>query len=368
MNNLDAFTSFYRETKARIEEKAILRSQELMEEPNAMIRPFMADFADLNTGGKCLRGVLVELGYKIASDHAVRYSDALAVAFELFQTAVLIHDDIIDRAETRRGKETIHTRYKKRLKDRHIRMVSHAENENSLSESAALCMGDLGLFLSNEEVARAYGHDENAGKLILYFDQVILDTIRGELLDTVLPYEIQDPSIPENERPALLEDSVMTIYRLKTARYSVSGPLHLGMLLGEAPEEAMKQMDTFGEDVGIAFQIRDDLLGIYGDEAETGKDVASDAAEFKQTILYQFVASNCPDRMPELLRYYGRPDLSAEEVSALRTFFEDCGAKAYAEKKMKDLLSSAEKHLAEFDFAGEEDKAILRGFIGYLQQ
>lgn len=368
MSNLEAFASFYQETKARIEEQVSARNREIVKEKNAMIRPFTEAFADLNTGGKCLRGVLVELGYKIASDHAVRYSDALAVAFELFQTAVLIHDDIIDRAETRRGKATIHTRYQKRLEDRGIRMVSRSENADSLSKSAALCMGDLGLFLSNEEVARAYAHDENAGKLILYFDQVILDTIRGELLDTVLPYEIQDAAVSEKERGAILEDSVMTIYRLKTARYSVSGPLHLGMLLGEAPEEHMEAMDAFGEDAGIAFQIRDDLLGIYGDEAETGKDAGSDAMEFKQTILYQFVASECPERMDELLKYYGKPDLQKEELSSLRAFFEDCGAKAYAQSKMDALFASAEDHLSDFDFVPEEDKAILRGFIEYLRQ
>lgn len=365
--DIQAFQQFYRTSRQRLSELLASRNREIEKEPNPLLRPFRTAFADLNEGGKMLRGVLVNLGYKIAGGRDVSESDSLAAAFEIFQTAVLVHDDIIDRADLRRGKKTVQKRYEESLERRNIRMVSGSETYASLSSSAALCTGDLGLFYSNIEIAKHYEQHPKVGTLIAYFDQVILDTIRGELLDVVLPYEIQDSQFSEEEKNALLEKSVMEIYHLKTAYYSVIGPLHLGMLLGDLQDENMKALDSFCDDLGIAFQIKDDILGIYADEKNTGKDAGSDVSEFKQTILYQYVISKGGTEKSELLKLYGKEDLTADELKRVQDIFRISGAYEYANRKMEQCFERAERKLSEMHFLKDEDRSILRGLISYLR-
>lgn len=362
-----AFREFYETSKGRISALLAARNKELKKEPNALIRPFQEAFADLNQGGKMLRGVLVNLGYKIAGGVDISESDSLAAAFEIFQTGVLIHDDIIDRADLRRGKKTVQRRYEERLRSRQIRMVSRSETPQSLASSAALCVGDLGLFYSNLEIAENYRDHPNVGTLITYFDQVVIDTIRGELLDVVLPYEIQDAKRSETEKNDLLEKSVQEIYHLKTAFYSVIGPLHLGMLLGDLSDEKMEQLDSFCNDLGIAFQIKDDILGIYADETKTGKDAGSDVSEFKQTILYQYVAVHGGKTREELLELYGKENLTQAELQKVQTIFRESGAYDYANGEMEACFSSAKRKLDKMTFLNGEDQSILRGLIGYLR-
>ena len=171
----------------------------------------MEDLADLNQGGKMLRGMLVVFGYQIAkhargaSDIDLSISDALAQTFEMFQTGVLVHDDVIDNAAQRRGKITVHRRYEHRLDVRDIRMVSGIEKPQEIAKSVGICVGDLGIYYANKLLADSYGSDPALGQLISYFDDIVIQTIRGELLDVVLPYEIQDPGIGEEERAKLLE-------------------------------------------------------------------------------------------------------------------------------------------------------------------
>lgn len=366
-NDTFAFSEFYNTSKTRLAKLIDDRNRKFRKEKNPLLRPFQETFSDLNQGGKMLRGVLVNLGYKIAGGVDISESDSLAAAFEIFQTAVLIHDDIIDRADLRRGKKTVQKRYEESLRQRKIRMVSKSETPESLASSAALCVGDLGLFYSNLEIAKNYRDHPNVGELIAYFDQVIIDTIRGELLDVVLPYEIQDAAYSDRERGELLEKSVHEIYHLKTAFYSVIGPLHLGMLLGDLSDERMGCLDSFCNDLGIAFQMKDDILGIYGDEANTGKDAGSDVSEYKQTILYQYVVLHGGREKDELLGLYGRQNPTPEELARVRELFRTSGAYDYANGQMESCFSSAEQKLDGMTFLSGENRSILHGLIQYLR-
>lgn len=373
-----AFRDFYSETKARLDREMKEYNQKLADDENAVIRPFMEALGDLNSGGKMLRGMLVVLGYRIAcrikneakalapeSDPV--YADSLALAFELFQTGVLVHDDIIDRAETRRGKRTIQNRYAKRLTEQDTPMAAAGISAGHVADSAALCAGDFGLYLANLMIAESYEGNEQLGRLVSYFDETVLETIRGELLDVVLPYEFQSLSDDEEERAKLLERSVRDIYRLKTARYSVVGPLHLGMLLGRAEKEELQAMDLFAEDLGVAFQIQDDILGIYADPETLGKDVGSDISEYKQTILYAFVRAYAREYEEKLLLYYGKEHVSEDDIAAVRNLFRESGALGFARSRMDACFKRAENLLGGMDFVHEEERRILRGFIAYLR-
>lgn len=370
---LAAFSAFYSDSLNRLTKKTNVYNKVMRKEPNPIIRPFREDLADLNTGGKMLRGMLVNLGYQIAvhmngeAACNAAESDMLALAFEIFQTGVLVHDDIIDNAGTRRGKITVHRRYEHRLNVRETKMVAAGEKPGNLAKSAAICVGDLGIYYANKQIVDYYAQNEHLAALIGYFDDIVVQTIRGELLDVVLPYEIQDDKYSPEEKKKLLEKSIWDIYYLKTAGYSVIGPLHLGMILGGADEKQMKALDRVAEDIGIAYQIMDDILGVFADPEKLGKDVGSDITEFKQTILYMYVCTMKPEYEEELLQIYGKKRISDAELDEVQRIFRESGALAYAQEMLGDCFERAEKRLARIKGMSKEDKAILRGFITYCK-
>ncbi len=366
----DAFARFYRESARHLKTEIGRYNRKMKKDGNPIIAQMKEDVADLNAGGKLIRGVLVLLGYRIArgikdgGPADIAYADGAALAFELFQTGVLIHDDIIDNADTRRGKTTIQRRYAARSLARGLVSPSEA---GALGDSAAICAGDYGLYLANLALAENYAGDKCLPDLIRYFDTVILDTIRGELLDVMLPAELADPELDPAEAAELRRESILSIYKLKTAQYSVVGPLHLGMILGGAPKKALKELDAFAESLGIAFQIKDDILGVFADADKLGKDVGSDIAEKKQTYLSMYVENERPDLAGELARWYGQPDAGDEAVEQVRRIFRESGALAYAEAEMEKLFLAAEKKLFLMRDVLPEDKAVLDGLIAYLR-
>lgn len=363
---LRSFLAYYDGTRSRLQKAQKAYNREIRRESNPLIRNFSRDLADMNEGGKLLRGMLIDLGYRMAGGADDHRCDDLAIAFEMFQTAVLIHDDIIDSAEMRRGKLTIHRRYEHRLDVRGISRAAGGDSPAAVARSAALCTGDMGLYLANKKLAEAYREEPVLADLILYFDRVIIDTIRGELLDVVLPYELMDEVYSEEERRKLLEKSVYDIYRLKTACYSVVGPLHLGMMLAGAPEEQLKAADSFAADIGIAYQIMDDILGIYADADVLGKDVGSDIAEFKQTILWMYVRTRESGEAEKLLKYYGHKNVTEENLEKVRDIFRETGALSYAQDTMHTCYRRAHRKLARMKWLSEENRTLLKGFMIYL--
>lgn len=374
---LRAFQSFYKVVFRRLTKKQKAMDKKLGSDENPLLVPVREGLADLNAGGKMLRGMLVVLGFRIARKAAEKklaaarggeepvsdvYADELALAFEIFQTGILVHDDIIDNAELRRGKETIHRRCARRFSQEMSGLP--AGEAGHLSRSVALCAGDYALYEAVRRISAGYPSEENLGSLIRYFSEVVLDTIRGELLDVMLPGELK--LLPEEEAGALLEKCVEDIYRLKTAKYSVVGPLHLGMLLGEASPRQMRALDVMAEDLGIAYQIKDDILGIFADEKELGKDVGSDISEGKQTILYMYVRNRKPEYLGELLAYYGKP-AGVPELEAVQRIFRESGALDFAIEEMEKCFLRAEEKLASFRWMDSDSLRILQGFIGYCR-
>ena len=361
--DLKAFLAFYKESTKQLQKKVKQYNRTLRKDSNPILRVFKEDMADLNEGGKMLRGMLVRLGYRLSGREDLEVSDPLAIGFELFQTGVLIHDDIIDNAETRRGKYTIQHRYEHRLDVRGIRMLAQVDGPRDVARSAALCAGDLGVYYANQHIVNSYRDHPCLGDLLSYFDETAIRTMRGELLDVVLPYELQDVSYDEEQRKKLLETSVRDIYHLKTSCYSVIGPLHLGMMLGGMAPEKMRTVDRFADEVGIAYQIMDDILGIYADAGYLGKDVGSDIVEFKQTILWMYVRTTNPEATEELLQYYGKKRVTKKDLEAVRRIFKESGALDYAKAAMEACYERAGRKLSRMSFLSEEDKAVLRGFL-----
>ncbi|MBR2827631.1 MAG: polyprenyl synthetase family protein [Bacilli bacterium] len=342
------FLTYYEEEKKQLEEVIYKYNEELIKEENPLLKENLEVFKRLNSSGKRIRGILVNLGYQIKKERST-YSYPLSLAYELFQTSILVHDDIIDQDDKRRGEETIHFYNKEKYQEK-----SKEKEVEHLSNSIALCMGDYGLYLSNQVISNSYEMDKNLGKVLNYFNQTVLNTIKGELFDVVLPFQ---------NKKIGLEEKILEIYRLKTSYYTFIGPLSVGMILAGTKEDELKDIEELGQKLGIAFQIQDDILGIYSNEM--GKVKASDIKEGKQTLLYAYAKNSIYQE--ELDKIYGKEDLNNEKILKVQEIMEQSGAKEKAEKQMNSYYDESIQLIENNKWMKEKEKHLLKGLIEYLR-
>lgn len=350
--SIDKFKNYYQEQRTKLNKLIDNYNKELIKEDNPIIKNNLEYFANLNSNGKLIRGILVNLGYNLLKEN-IDYSNNLALAYEVFQTAILVHDDIIDKDEKRRETDTIHHINYKKYKD-----YSNELEVKHLGNSIGICMGDYGLYKANQLIVENYSNDSNLSQVLSYFNNTVLNTIRGELLDVILPFESKHIGIDNK----LLEESILNIYRLKTSHYTIIGPLTTGMILAGSNKSQQEDIYSFGEKVGIAFQIQDDILGIYSDDI--GKVIGSDIKEFKQTILYSHICNT--EYKDELLKVYGN-DITEESITKVRDLFKESKSLDYSINMMNKLYDESLSILENINWINEDKKDILRGFVEYLR-
>ncbi len=349
--NLLEFFIYYKTKLKEFETDLKKINKSFLENDNPIVIDAVNKFINMNGDGKFLRGCLIDLGYKLTKNDD--YAKTLSLAYETFETSILIHDDIIDNAHLRRNKETIHETYKDEFKKYNLK------NDNT-NTSLALCIGDLGFFYTNEVITKKYKNDKNLAKLLSYYNNIVIKTIKGEIIDVALPF------IEKNDRNHTLhEEDIMEIYRLKTSWYTVVGPFVLGMILGNSKAKDIETFEKVLEPLGIAFQIKDDILGIYSSKEILGKSVYSDIEEFKQTILYSYIKINRNDLLDELLKYYGK-SITEEESKKVQKLFEESGALEYATNKMNEMFNEVYTNIKSMDIK-EYTKNILLGLILFLR-
>ena len=284
--------------------------------------PLNQAFVEACEGGKRLRGALVKLGYELTGAPVNSEILKASVAIELFQTAILAHDDIIDKSPLRRGKPTLY----KALGDNHYGM------------SQAICLGDIGFFLGVRLITQSDFGKEEKNLAIQSFSDMVLETALGEILDIELPHLDEEK----------LEQDVVTIFRLKTAKYTIVAPLQLGAVLGGGGQKLLEDISKFGENLGIAFQIQDDLLGVFGDEETIGKSVTSDIEEGKLTLLSVYGIQQADSAQKAILdSYYGKGEINQEQLEQIRDVFIKTGALDYAQKEAEKYVSVAKKIIPE---------------------
>ena len=324
---------------------------------NKFLEEALNQFVSSNKGGKFLRASLIAMGYnsfKKDDDYL-----PLGLALEIFQTSILIHDDIIDKADKRRGLDTIPIKYQKLYSDKVKGNDDFDIKRKDLGNSMALCLGDLGFYLALQVIVKNYRNNKNLDRVLEYYNDVAIKTCEGEMVDVILPFYEEYFGCEDD-----IESHVMEIYRLKTAWYSVVGPYCLGAILGGASEEEVHKLEDALLGLGIAFQIKDDLLGIYGDETHIGKSITSDVSEFKQTILYAYTVNT--SYKDELLKYYGK-NIDVSLMDKVRDIFDKSGAREYANKTMDKLFKQSFQSILDLDFLDIENKKILLGFAEYLR-
>ncbi|MBM7367100.1 polyprenyl synthetase family protein [Gordonia hydrophobica] len=254
----------------------------------------------------------------------------VGAAIELIQACALVHDDILDRSDTRRGRPTAHRRFEAVHRDR-----GFAGDPVHFGVSAAILIGDLALAWADDLVHGIGPADSCDARplprpVATLWAQMRTEVLGGQLLDIT------------NESSA--DESLTAAYRVmeyKTAAYTVARPLQLGAVLGDADDAVSAALHGIGIDLGIAFQLRDDVLGVFGDPAETGKPSGDDLVEGKRTALLAEGLQRASTRDAEKLRTsIGRP-LSDAEVAAARTVLSESGALAAIETQIDDRLDAA---------------------------
>ncbi|MBN2510977.1 MAG: polyprenyl synthetase family protein [Spirochaetales bacterium] len=236
---------------------------------NSLGPKVLEELLEFTTRGKMIRGSLVFLGGELCgSDAYTQDIIAVGASLELLQSALLIHDDIMDRDDERRGAKSIHALYDDELEQRRIPDHRH------IAESLAICAGDISFFQGFEILAALSADTDIRLKLFSLFSAEMGVVGTAQMLDIA---HTADLSFPE-------KDAILDLYRYKTGRYTFALPLLAGGILSRASDTQLSLLEEIGELMGIIFQIRDDELGLFGDPEKTGKPAGSDIYEGKKTL------------------------------------------------------------------------------------
>lgn len=285
----------------------------------------------VRAGGKRVRPLFAYWGYRAAGgDHDERIVVA-AAALELLHTFALIHDDVMDGALERRGEPTVHAAH---------------------DVSTAILAGDLALVLADDLLMSAGFPPEPSRAAFEVYSRMRREVIAGQFLDLTTASDVD-------------EDRARRIAVLKSGRYSVMEPLLVGAALGNAPRDVQDTLARFGEPLGEAFQLKDDLLGLFGDPSVTGKPIDSDIREGKRNLLFvRTMKALDGDDLSFFTDRWGSPDLTAEEVTKLRDLVENSGARASVEALVVELRLDAENALGST--VDPEAEAALRELVGMV--
>lgn len=303
------------------------------------ITPELAPFADwgreLLRGGKRFRALFCYWGWQAVCGEPVEpigsgTGDLEAVvlaasALEFFQAAALVHDDIIDRSDTRRGLPAAHRRFEG------LHGTSGWTGDGSdFGRSSAILLGDLLLVWSDEVFDQALSLLTNPAAsraARTEFNRMRTEVTAGQYLDIL---EERSWSV-QAESDLLPRAQRVIVY--KSAKYSVEAPLLIGAAMGGATQEQLTALSDFGLPLGVAFQLRDDLLGVFGDPATTGKPSGDDLREGKRTVLIAIARAKLPPTGRRLLdELLGDPALDDEQIRMLQLAIRDSGAVDSVEK------------------------------------
>lgn len=266
----------------------------------------------------------------------------VACAVEVFQTAALIHDDIIDGSNLRRGKPSAH------------RALSELTGKDSLGEGLAMMAGDI-LATGSIDIVRRAAHDLTGGDAVLAaFTSMQREVGIGQVLDLAMEL------MPLDDAAALGKAS-LNVFRWKTASYTTIAPLELGLCAGGMdPPQARTMAVSIGEPLGIAFQLADDVLDVDGHSERTGKPVGGDVREGKRSVLLADTLEAAQPRERDLLvSLYAAPHRQNSDVERIITAMRHTGALRRSRERIEALCQRALTAIANSDF-DEAGKALLR--------
>lgn len=298
-------------------------------------------------GGKRTRPLLLLLaaeGYGVPVDQRLYTA---AASQELLHAFLLIHDDIIDQDLMRWGGPNIIANYLQK---------DDGSGAQHRAEAYALLAGDVCATLATEAWLTSGYPPSKVTRAVRMQQRSLLSVISGELFDSLAPVATRWPK----------EEEIIAMYQQKTASYSFVLPLQLGAVLANADESELQAIAAVGTAIGVAYQLQDDLLSIFGTSDHTGKPVLNDVREGKRTLLARIAV----DRMPaserrKFVAHFGNRDAPREAMEYCRSLIESSGARAIIETKSSEYVQQALGLLEQLSMAGRQQK-ILKNCIEQL--
>lgn len=303
---------------------------------------FLHAAADTLVGGKRLRARFCHAGWRAVArfqDRTAEESAALwdlCAALEIFQSAALVHDDLIDNSDTRRGRPAAH----RALEHAH-RSSGWRGDAQGFGRAAAILLGDLLVAWSDDLLESSIEAHPHARVVRSEYARMRRDVTTGQYLD--IAEESAWSVNPDREHA----QRALRVASLKSARYSIEQPLILGAAFAGGDEDQVDALRRFGHPLGMAFQLRDDVLGVFGDASITGKPAGDDLREGKRTVLValtrEALDASARNVLDEML---GDPDLTSQQVTSLQATITDSGALARVEDMIAAYAHDADRALS----------------------
>ncbi|NIJ03507.1 geranylgeranyl diphosphate synthase type I [Frigoribacterium faeni] len=322
------------------------------------LSPFAAFSSDLLRGGKRFRALFCYWGWRSVAGRDAGFDplgapvdqrslDAVmtaSVGLEFFHAAALVHDDIMDNSDTRRGLPAAHRRFEGLHRD-----GGWLGSPVGFGTSSALLMGDLLLAWSDEQISEAFDSLESraaARSARREFNRMRTEVTVGQYLDIL--EENAWRSVPDAE----LLPRAQRVIVYKSAKYSVEAPLTIGAAMAGGTEHDLEALRGFGLPLGIAYQLRDDLLGVFGDPEVTGKPAGDDLREGKRTVLVATARRTLPAGAVRLLdELLGDPDLDDDQIGVLQATLRESRAVEAVERSIAEQVEHAVQALDGADLA-----------------
>ncbi len=354
---------FFREHRNLIEtelQSFFTEKKSAVSYPGAWGADLMDRFSSFCLQGKMIRGGLVILGYSMFRGDIPDPVAKTAAAIEIIHSSLLIHDDIMDRDDLRRGKKTFHIQYGEEWKKR------GAPEPNHFGESLAICAGDVGFFLAFDLLSELNIDPLLRAKILTFWSQELTAVGLAQMQDVSFSF------FPSR----VTERDILELYRFKTARYTFSLPLATGAMLAGQGEEVIDSLSALGEQVGIIFQIKDDEIEFFGDSDSIGKSAGSDFREGKKTLFHLHLqkmldsaSSDAGDKQPGtgirdeeqqfLDRILGGAQVTDSDLFELRRIVEKHGIREKIERTVQMLRRSAEEEISELPIGGNRRSILL---------
>ncbi len=302
-------------------------------------------------GGKRIRPAFLYYSYLATGGKNYREIFKISMGSELLHSFALIHDDIIDKDPVRHGRDTIHEEYKK-----NANKYNHKKDKTHFGNSMAIISGDMASSMARDIIFNTNFKDDVKLKFLKKLENIIFSTCSGEILDITMSY--QDKTT---------EKQILKMYEMKTAFYTFEGPINLGCILAEADKSYLDLFYKFALPLGKAFQIKDDILGIFGNEKEIGKTVGSDITEGKKTLLVLKALEKGNGKQKRFIKKcLNNKNISKKEIEEFRKVIRETGSLEYSEKLAKSFAEEALIALTKINFKNKEAKEFFTGIVNYI--
>jgi geranylgeranyl diphosphate synthase type I len=334
-----ALASFFADLPERLELNLSIQSQEALD----MLKEYCL------RPGKRVRGSLAAFAHDYATGSEFNASGLqLGVAFELIQSYFLIIDDVMDRSKTRRGKPTIHELY--------AQSSAPWSGDVHTTNMLAINVGLIAQHLANIVIAELQQEPRHVKELMARVHKNISGTTFGQIDDLV-----------QQIGGTFTREDLLRKYLLKSSYYTYISPLQAGLILaGVDNETVLEEVHDFGVAAGIAFQLHDDYLGVFGESSMTGKSNLDDLQEGKYTLLIHYCLEHCSGADKTLLETeIGKLDLTEERAVVIRGILVKYGAKAYLQAQTSEYASSAIEILHASTYWNDASISELESFVNF---